>query len=129
MTTSKKIGIWMDSESAHFMEFTDEPKQDAEIESTFTHEAKEISLGKNENIMHNKEQHQQADYYKRLGEVIKNYDEVLLFGPTNAKAELVNLLKTDHHFDNIKIEVMSTEKMTENQLHAFVKDHFSKTSH
>jgi len=126
MTTSKKIGIWMDSESAHFVELTDETKQDAEIESTFTHEAKGISLGKNENIMHNKEQHQQADYYKRLGEVIKNYDEVLLLGPTHAKAELVNILKEDHHFDKIKIEVRQADKMTENQLHAFVKEHFSK---
>lgn len=116
----------MDSESAHFMEFADAPAQDNVIESTFTHEVKEVSLGKNENIMHNKEQHQQADYYKRLGEVIKNYDEVLLFGPTNAKAELVNILKDDHHFDKIKIEVMQADKMTENQLHAFVKNHFSK---
>lgn len=126
MTTAKKIGIWMDSESAHFMEFMDEPTQDATIESTFTHEVKEISLGKSENIMHNKEQHQQADYYKRLGDVIKNYDEVLLFGPTHAKAELVNILKEDHHFDKIKIEVMQADRMTENQLHAFVKNHFLK---
>ena len=122
MTTSKKIGIWMDSESAHFVELTDESIQDAEIESTFTHEAKGISLGKNENIMHNKEQHQQAAYYKQLGEVIKNYDEVLLLGPTHAKAELVNILKEDHHFDKIKIEVRQADKMTENQLHAFVKE-------
>ena len=126
MTTSKKIGIWMDSESAHFVELTDESIQDAEIESTFTHEAKGISLGKNENIMHNKEQHQQAAYYKQLGEVIKNYDEVLLLGPTHAKAELVNILKEDHHFNKIKIEVRQADKMTENQLHAFVKDYFSK---
>lgn len=116
----------MDSESAHFVELTDENIQDAEIESTFTHEAKGISLGKNENIMHNKEQHQQAAYYKQLGEVIKNYDEVLLLGPTHAKAELVNILKEDHHFDKIKIEVRQADKMTENQLHAFVKDYFSK---
>ena len=126
MTTSKKIGIWMDSESAHFVELTDENIQDAEIESTFTHEAKGISLGKNENIMHNKEQHQQTAYYKQLGEVIKNYDEVLLLGPTHVKAELVNILKEDHHFDKIKIEVRQADKMTENQLHAFVKDYFSK---
>ena len=38
--------------------------------------------------MHNKEQHEQSDYYKKLGETIKNYTEVLLFGPTDAKVEL-----------------------------------------
>ena len=125
MTTSKKIGIWMDSESAHFMEYADEPTKDPVIESTFTQEVKEISLGKSENIMNNKQQHRQADFYKQLGEVIKNYDEVLLFGPTNAKAELVNLLEADHHFDKIKIKVKPADKMTENQKHAFVRDHFS----
>jgi len=34
-------------------------------------------------------------------------------------------LKTDHHFDKIKIEVKSTDKMTEMEQHAFVKDHFA----
>lgn len=115
----------MDSESAHFMEYADEPTKDPVIESTFTQEVKEISLGKSENIMNNKQQHRQADFYKQLGEVIKNYDEVLLFGPTNAKAELVNLLEADHHFDKIKIKVKPADKMTENQKHAFVRDHFS----
>jgi len=55
---------------------------------------------------------------------MKDYDEVLLFGPTNAKNELVNILKVDHHFDEIKIEVKPADKMTENQQLAFVKEHF-----
>ena len=77
---------------------------------------------------HNKEQHQQSAYYKKLGEAIKRYDEVVLFGPTNAKVELRNHLKKDHHFDKIKIEVESADKMTEHQEHAFVRNHYSKNS-
>ena len=76
--------------------------------------------------MHNKEQHQQSDYYKQLGEIIKNYTEVILFGPTDAKVELFNILKADHHFAKIKIEFQQADKMTENQQHAFVKEYFSK---
>ncbi|MBK8348850.1 MAG: hypothetical protein IPL08_15010 [Saprospiraceae bacterium] len=49
---------------------------------------------------------------------------VLLFGPTDAKAELLHLIQADHHFDKIKFEVKSTDKMTENQENAFVKDYF-----
>ena len=60
------------------------------------------------------------------GDAIKNYDEVLIFGPTHAKEELVNLLKADRHFENIKIDVKHADKMTENQQHAFVKDYFIK---
>ncbi len=120
------IGIWMDHSSAHLMDCTSDSIETAIVESTFTHQVKEQMLSKGENHMHNKEQQQQAGYYKRLAEVIKNYDSVLLFGPTDAKVELLNLLKEDHHFDKVKIEIQQTDKMTENQEHAFVREYFSK---
>ena len=83
-------------------------------------------MGKGESLMHNKEQHQQSEYYKKLGEEIRKFDEVIIFGPTDAKAELFNILKADHRFENINIEVKQADKMTENQKHAFVIEHFSK---
>jgi hypothetical protein len=126
MTAAKDLGIWMDHSSAHVMEFTTDPIQTKIIESKFTHQQKEHSLGESERVMHNKEQHQQAAYYKELGDVIKNYEEVILFGPTDAKVELFNLLRADHRFAKTKIEVKQADKMTENQQHAFVRDHFSR---
>src|SRR4051812_28067427 len=126
MTTEKRLGIWMDHSTAHLMEFSTEKIEKKIIESEFTHEAKEHSLSKSENVMHNKEQHQQAEYYKKLGQTIRNYEEVILFGPTSAKVELLNILKTDHLFANIKIEVQQADKMTENQQYAFVKEYFTK---
>lgn len=125
-TTAKNLGIWMDHSSAHVMEFTANPIETKIISSKFTHDEKVRSLAKSEDIMHNKEQHQQSAYYKQLGETIKQYESVLLFGPTDAKTELFNILKADHHFEKISIQVKQTDKMTENQQHAFVKDYFSK---
>ena len=127
MATTKNLGIWMDHASAHLMEFTTDSMELKTIESEFTHEDKEQSLGKSESLMHNKEQHKQSEYYKKLGETIRNYDEVILFGPTDAKVELFNILREDHRFAKIKIEIKQTDKMTENQQHAFVRDHFSKS--
>lgn len=126
MTTTKKLGIWMDHASAHIMEHDNDKITDI-ILSKSTHEEKEKTLQKGESMMHNIEQQQDAVYYKTLGESIKNYDDVLLFGPTNAKVELLNILKADMHFDKIKIETMEADKMTENQEHAFVRDYFSKS--
>ena len=126
MTKTKNLGIWMDHSSAHLMEFTNDEVATNIIESQFTHQEKEHSLGKSEHVMHNKEQHQQSEYYKKLGGEIIKYDEVLLFGPTDAKVELFNILKADHNFAKIKIEVKQADKMTENQQHAFVKKHFSQ---
>lgn len=126
MKTAKELGIWMDHSSAHLMEFTREPMETKTIESQFTHQEKEHTLSKSENLMHNKEQHKQAEYYKKLGDIIRNYESVILFGPTEAKTELYNILREDHRFLSIKIKIKQTDKMTDNQQHAFVKDYFSK---
>jgi hypothetical protein len=126
MKTTKKIGIWMDHQSAHLMEFTSDSHETKTIDPEFTHDVKEQNNSKGEHGVHNKEQHQQSQYFKALGEKIKQYDSVLLFGPTDAKTELFNLLSADQHFADIKIEVRQSDKMTENQEHAFVKKYFSE---
>ena len=125
MTAPKNLGIWMDHSSANLMELTTDIKTNI-IASKFTRDTKENSLDKSENLMHNKEQHQQSEYYKKLGMAIRNYEEVLLFGPTTAKNELANLLKDDHHFEKIKVVVKHADKMTENEQHAFVRKYFSR---
>lgn len=126
MKTEKKLGIWMDHSIAHVMEFTPNLVENKIVVSKPLHDSKEQSLLKGESNVHIKEQHQQAEYYKKLGEVIKNYDNVILFGPTDAKVELLNVLRADNLFAKIKIETKQTDKMTENQNHAFVKEYFSK---
>jgi len=131
MITDKKIGIYMDHSIAHLIEFSKESFETKTIsietiESTFTHEEKEDSLDRGERLMHNKEKQQQSEYYKKIAGSIKNYDFVLLFGPTTAKNELANLIKDNHHFEKIKVVVTHSDKMTENQMHAFVADYFQK---
>lgn len=125
MAKGKKLGIWMDHNSAHFIEFPNGSTEHNIIESAFTSDSKQEALNRGEHLMHNKEQQKQAEYYKQIGEVIKNYNEVLLFGPTDARLELFNTLKANHHFENIKIEVQSADKMSETEKHNFVKDYFS----
>lgn len=116
----------MDHQDAHLMEFTTDPIKTTLVESKFTRQEKEATLHRGENLMHNKEQHEEADYYTTLAEMIRNYDEVVLFGPTEAKIELYNYLRKDHRFADIVIEIQSADKMTDNQQHAFVREFFSK---
>ena len=126
MTAEKRLGIWMDHTNANLIAFTATPEAIEVITTAFTHEEKEQALGKSEHLMHNKEQQQQSAYYNKLREAIKEYDHVILFGPTDAKTELLNILKADQHFTKIKIEVQQADKMTENQQQAFVRAYFSK---
>jgi stalled ribosome rescue protein Dom34 len=126
MKTTKKLGIWMDHSIAHLMEFTSKHFEIETIESKFTNDVKNQSLAKSEKTMYNKEKRLLQDYYKKLGEAIKNYKRVILFGPTDAKTELFDLLSEDERFLKIKIEIKNTDKMSANQQHAFVRDYFSK---
>jgi hypothetical protein len=123
---AKRLGIWMDHANANLIEFTSNTIKTKTLSCDFTHLDKEHGLSRSENQMHNKEQHQHREYYNKLGEVIRNYEEVVLFGPTDAKVELFNVLRANHLFGKIKIDMEQADKMTAQQQHAFVKRHFSK---
>lgn len=124
MEIARKIGIWMDHVSANLMEFSNTVMLTKNVRSKFTHDVKEASLLKGESLMHNKEQQQQYQYYKKIADVLRNYDRVLLFGPTDAKTELFNNLRENNLFSNTRIDVLQSDKMTKNQQHAFVKKFF-----
>lgn len=126
MKKLKQLGVWMDHASAHFAELTSGEMETTVIESKFTSAEKRETLQKGQKAMHHKEQHSALAYYKQIAAIVKNYDEVLLFGPTEAKIELLNILKADRHFDAIGIEARQTDKMTENQQHAFIREYFFK---
>jgi stalled ribosome rescue protein Dom34 len=126
MKTIKKLGICMDHANAHLIEFSDEVKPTATISLDFDIQDKDETQNRSESEMHNKQQQRQNAYYKKLAAIIKDFGEVVLFGPTNAKSELFNSLRENHQFDNIKIEVINADKMTDNQQHEFVRDYFKK---
>ncbi|MFH2143260.1 MAG: hypothetical protein ABIJ97_12610 [Bacteroidota bacterium] len=124
MKNAKQLGIWMDHSNAFLMELSDGAIIENIIASGFSYNDKESSLKRNEHLMHVKEQHDQSDYYKKISGAIKDYDEVLLFGPTDAKNELLNLLNSNHLNESIKIEIKDSDTMTANQMHEFVKEYF-----
>ncbi len=125
METNKNLGIWMDHSVANLIDLN-APKNNHTISSKFTYNTKVEALSKSEDLMHNKEQQMHEAYYKEIADEILKYDNVLLFGPTNAKTELHNYLNKDLHFKDIKIDIKSTDKMTDNEQNAFVKKHFQK---
>jgi len=128
MLTSTQLGIFMDHASAHLLSLVNNEITLHKIESKFTHQVKIDSLSKGENLMHDKEQQQQGQYYKAIADEIKNYEEVLIFGPTDAKLELVNSLKKDKHFLNIKIVVKTTDKLDAKEQEAFVRNYYAPKS-
>lgn len=115
----------MDHSIAHLMEHSNHAFEIETIESDFTHQEKINSLLKGEAHLYSKEQQLQSKYYKKLMAVVKKYKEVILFGPTDAKEELFNVISSDNRFENINIQVKQTDKMTAKQKHDFVKEFFA----
>ena len=124
MEKNKQLGIWMDHSIAYLIELTNDTITQSSIVSETAIPEKEFNLYKGEKLVHKKEQHQQSDYYRKLSATIRNYQEVVLFGPTDAKNELLNILRTDHLFENIKIDIVDSDKMAEKQMHTFVREFF-----
>lgn len=124
MKDTKKVGIWMDHFNAYILEYTHGLVTERIIGSEFTEQEKISSLEKGETTMNNKEDQMLSKYYKQLADCINHYSEILLFGPTDAKKELYNLLKDDHLFEDKKIVLKATDKMTAVEMHHFVKEYF-----
>lgn len=126
METKKNLGIWMDHSVAILIN-SKIRKNCHSISSKFTSEIKEEALNRSEKGMHNKRQQMHEAYYKEIADEILKYNHVLLFGPTNAKTELHNYLNKDLHFKDIKIDIESGDKMTENEEFEFVRKHFENS--
>lgn len=125
MKKLSKLGIYMDHSSAELMNFKDNIITSEVVNLNFTHKQKENSLSRSEHIMHNKQQREQSIYYHELADVIKKNDDVVIFGPTEAKIELFNIVKMDQSFSKIKIELVNSDKLTDTQRHTFVKNYFA----
>jgi len=125
MKSKKQLGVWMDHSVAYLLELAKGEITTKTLESTPAFPERVPNLRLNESLMNNKEQNEVSELFKKISTVIKDYDEVLLFGPTNAKTELFNILKEDRHFEKIKIDVKPADKMTENQQQDFVKEFFN----
>jgi hypothetical protein len=123
MKNIKKLGVWMDHSNACLIELKNDMIVHRIVSESANHDS-ETDFHKGEKLIHKKEQHLQSGYYKKIGDIIKGYGDVVLFGPTDAKSELVNLIKADHLFEDIKIEVRNSDKMTEDQMQVFVRDYF-----
>jgi len=114
----------MDHSIAYIMELKDDEIIENIVGLETFQPDNESEFVKNESLVHNKRQQLQANYYKKLGEAIRSYEEVVLFGPTEAKNELLNLLKADHLFDKIKFNAILSDKMSAKQMHVFVEEYF-----
>lgn len=126
MKVKKRMGIWMDHATACWMEYVVDSFKVNTVNAEQVTMINQQSLLQSESALHNKEKQSLQSYYKSLMEIIREYDEVVIYGPSSAKTELCNLIRADHRFDSIKIETKSASKMSYKDQHDFITAYFSK---
>ena len=131
MKESICLGVWMDYSYAYLMEMKENKivtncvvseSMFQDHEKSLTNEHKNVDF----NDTYKKEKQDKSNYYSKISDIIKNYKEVIVFGPTDAKNELLNIMNADQLFGEIKIEIKDADKMTENEMHALVIDYFNE---
>lgn len=109
MKTNTKVAIWMDSSLAYIRMFGENTNEEIvkNEENTDEHKNMDRSGGFIGEI-HGK-------YYMELGEIIINYKEVVLIGPTNDKQKLLNVLRANPLFSTIRIILQNSFGMSQKE--------------
>ena len=130
----KQIGIWLDFKEAFIIEIIVETPQVTKVDSNieFTHPGggarSKTPWGPMDKISESKlldrKTQQTASYFNRIIDEIKDSDEVIVFGPAEAKIGLLKKIESSKN-NRFRISGMiPTDVMTKNQKIAFVRDYF-----
>lgn len=71
---------------------------------------------------------QLSKYYQQVISTIQNADSIFIMGPGEAKLELEKAIKRYKDLARKLLKVETADKMTKNQMVAYVRDFFSKKS-
>lgn len=122
MAASKKLGIWMDHSVAYLTDFTSNTFEIKAIESKIADTFKSINstviaTGRNKTL---------NVYYNRILMEVKEYNNILLYGPSEAKMEFFDVISEDEQLMRLHIEIKETEAMSKNEQQQFIKNYFSQ---
>ncbi len=134
------IGVWVDHAKAHFINYKkgtatlietlDSPydrfkREPGEVNDSTWFTTNPEHASNNEFKKNNTAQNELNEYFKILESKLRPYNEILLFGPSTAKDQLFNRLVEVKSFKDKKIKVKKCDKMTDNQLLAFVREFYN----
>ena len=129
-------GIWIDLKKAVVVELKKEQS------SITIHESDIISRERNpgdsdhsgrfglqhvheEKHKENRLLQEKKKFLKHLVDELKDYHQIVIFGPAGMKKELKKEIQKHHELDRTPVETKSADAMTDNQIIAWVKKYYS----
>lgn len=125
MENKKKLAIYLDHSTANSIEYTNTAHLLSTVKLEFNPVEKKEVLQKGESHLHDKEQHLQQQFYKKISNASLGFSTVVLFGPTTAKAELENILTNDNRFSNVDVILKITDKLNTKEQIDYVNNFFN----
>jgi len=132
----QNIGLWIDHKQA-FLIWLDRNKVEV-IPSNLeprTHSSGSARIGGRYNqnldseLKHDDRYNiQLSRYYEHVIKTIQNADSIFIMGPGEAKLELKNAIKRRKDIIKNLMKIETADKMTRNQMVAYVREIFSKSS-
>jgi hypothetical protein len=126
----KKIGLWIDHREAVIVALIDKGEQitriksDAEKQIRFAGGSRKDGLQTTEAVRGKKLDSNLGKYFDEIIAHIRDAELIQIFGPGDAKNELTKRLDKDGLKERIT-EVETVDNMTDNQIAAKVREHFS----
>lgn len=133
------MGVWIDGSKAVIVNLASDSVKEiaAEIDNNVYH-MNEGDKGNfaggghhmnNERKFEERKKHHTHDYLKNVIAEIKDADSVFVFGPSEMKTHLKTQMEEDKHLAGKLSAVESADKLTDNQIVAAVKKHFTPIKH
>jgi hypothetical protein len=134
---NQKIGIWIDQSKASLVSVIEKDASMRTIPSQISMKIREDGEGKDfgrfghqyldqQKKVENKRMQQKHDFIKNVLEELKDAQEFVVLGPAEMKTELRKTIEKDKNLLSKLKSVENAEKMTDNQLVAWVKDYFKE---
>jgi hypothetical protein len=139
----KQVGVWIDHAKAHvigfkngdvtWIETVESPyesikREDGEVKDMTRFSPNPEHASNNEYKKHNTAQNEMNEYFRMMEIKLNGYDDILLFGPGTMKEKMRNRLRGNKAFHGKWLSVESSDKLTDNQLLAFVRDFYKKAT-
>lgn len=130
----KNIGLWIDHREAVIVSLTDKNEQITRIKSgtekqiRFAGGSRKDGLQTTEATRGNKLDAQLGKYFDDIIAHIREAEMIQIFGPGEAKGELVKRLEKDGLRERI-VAIETMDKMTDDQIAAKVREHFQQKAY
>jgi hypothetical protein len=123
--SKKVVGVWMDHHHAFVISTPDQHAEgEYDVVKKIARHEHDSSNYKNEKVDLAKGSQEQKKYFKAISDQINHAEAIYIFGPGTAQEEFKNTLGHDHHYNGKEILLGTSDKITDNQMIAQVRDHF-----